>query len=957
MSNIGWSYSPDGGITWIPAVVGPPAGFIYEWNSAISALPAPAGGGYLMINASYGPGFPWLTNNAIHMNFNPGGGAPFAGGLPLAINTIGVNWYDYPNVEVDDNVTNPPPALGTAHMAWVEYLEGTGGDSDGNGNPFDDPGGDGYMIWYAYTHFVPGIPPIYPATSAPLAVFGGLVSPNQLVAARPDMAVVGATGNPIIPAGGLYITWTDAGNVFIDATIGPGAGFGALGGGPVIIPIIPLPPVLNPGINAASTATIAVDNSGLACTGNVYVAYADYSLGDADIFFMSSPNGLPGSWTMPIRVNLDPPGNGLDQWAPEMFIDQAIGAITITYYSRRSDPYSPNTNVETWAAVSYDCGITWTEGLISTVGPTPPIGTFPIPPSGMWVGDYLGADMNMMNGPGYVWNDGRNGTDQDVFFDFNWYIDSDNDGTPDQWDNCPGTPNPGQVDSDADNFGDLCDNCPTNFNPTQNDYDLDGLGDACDPDADGDGLMNNQEFAIGTDSLNNDTDGDGVDDFTEVMVNGGSVGSPTNTDGDALINALDPDDDGDCIITSMEDTNGDTDPTNDDYDGDGQPEYLDLDSDNDNVDDGVEDQNCNSVTDPGEMNRLDDDSDDDGLLDGSEDINNNGIVEINETDPLNIDSDIDGLLDGQELGLTAPQGFDTNGGVFVPDANPATTTNPLDDDSDDDGVMDGAEDVNLNGAVNAGETDPNNLDSDSDGLQDGTEQGLTAPMGSGTNMGIFIPDSDPGSFTNPVNNDTDGDNLLDGVEDADFDGLVDASETDPNLADTDSDSLNDGDEVLIIGTDPLSTDSDADNVNDFIEVFVQGGSIAAPANTDGDALINALDTDDDDDGILTINEDANGNGDPTDDDSDGDGTPDYLDNSGSSYLCGDANNDTKVNVSDAVYIINYVFSGGTPPSPLASGEVNCDTKVNVSDAVYLINYVFSAGNNPCDPNGDGIPDC
>ena len=75
------------------------------------------------------------------------------------------------------------------------------------------------------------------------------------------------------------------------------------------------------------------------------------------------------------------------------------------------------------------------------------------------------------------------------------------------------------------------------------------------------------------------------------------------------------------------------------------------------------------------------------------------------------------------------------------------------------------------------------------------------------------------------------------------------------------------------------------------------------------------------------------------------------------YICGDSNSDLRVNVSDAVFIINYVFSGGNAPNPLGSGEVNCDSKVNVSDAVYLINYVFSGGNAPCDTDGDSQPDC
>jgi hypothetical protein len=77
------------------------------------------------------------------------------------------------------------------------------------------------------------------------------------------------------------------------------------------------------------------------------------------------------------------------------------------------------------------------------------------------------------------------------------------------------------------------------------------------------------------------------------------------------------------------------------------------------------------------------------------------------------------------------------------------------------------------------------------------------------------------------------------------------------------------------------------------------------------------------------------------------------------YLCGDANADSKVNVADAIYIINYVFVPGSPaPHPSAAGDPNCDTRVNITDAVYLINRVFIPGSPaPCDPDGNGVPDC
>lgn len=67
---------------------------------------------------------------------------------------------------------------------------------------------------------------------------------------------------------------------------------------------------------------------------------------------------------------------------------------------------------------------------------------------------------------------------------------------------------------------------------------------------------------------------------------------------------------------------------------------------------------------------------------------------------------------------------------------------------------------------------------------------------------------------------------------------------------------------------------------------------------------------------------------------------------------GDPNGDLLTNVGDAVYIINYIFKGGPPPTPYAicSGDANGDCAVNVGDAVYQINYIFKGGPAPvtCD---------
>lgn len=66
-----------------------------------------------------------------------------------------------------------------------------------------------------------------------------------------------------------------------------------------------------------------------------------------------------------------------------------------------------------------------------------------------------------------------------------------------------------------------------------------------------------------------------------------------------------------------------------------------------------------------------------------------------------------------------------------------------------------------------------------------------------------------------------------------------------------------------------------------------------------------------------------------------------------SYICGDANHSGTVTISDVVYLINYIFSGGPAPSPLAAGDANCSGGISISDAVYLIRFIFGGGPAPC----------
>jgi hypothetical protein len=64
------------------------------------------------------------------------------------------------------------------------------------------------------------------------------------------------------------------------------------------------------------------------------------------------------------------------------------------------------------------------------------------------------------------------------------------------------------------------------------------------------------------------------------------------------------------------------------------------------------------------------------------------------------------------------------------------------------------------------------------------------------------------------------------------------------------------------------------------------------------------------------------------------------------YKCGDVNVDNEVNVSDVIYLINFLFKGGPAPSFLDCADANGDTQVNVSDVIYLINFLFKGGPSP-----------
>jgi len=64
---------------------------------------------------------------------------------------------------------------------------------------------------------------------------------------------------------------------------------------------------------------------------------------------------------------------------------------------------------------------------------------------------------------------------------------------------------------------------------------------------------------------------------------------------------------------------------------------------------------------------------------------------------------------------------------------------------------------------------------------------------------------------------------------------------------------------------------------------------------------------------------------------------------------GDCNCDRVVDVADVVYLVGYLYRGGSPPPATAVGDTNCDGVVDIGDVVFLINYLYRGGEPPICP--------
>lgn len=67
------------------------------------------------------------------------------------------------------------------------------------------------------------------------------------------------------------------------------------------------------------------------------------------------------------------------------------------------------------------------------------------------------------------------------------------------------------------------------------------------------------------------------------------------------------------------------------------------------------------------------------------------------------------------------------------------------------------------------------------------------------------------------------------------------------------------------------------------------------------------------------------------------------------FLRGDGNSDGKVDLSDAVFVLNYLFLGGTAPGCLDTADADDNESVEITDPILVLNFLFLGGPSPAPP--------
>ncbi|MFP4470619.1 MAG: GEVED domain-containing protein [Bacteroidales bacterium] len=157
-----------------------------------------------------------------------------------------------------------------------------------------------------------------------------------------------------------------------------------------------------------SFPVMAVDISGGDMDGTIYIVWANIGVpginsgSDIDVYIVRSEDEGE-TWSDPVKVNQDEPGQGAEHYFPWITCDPVTGALSVIFYDDRN---VGGTKCEVYCANSFDGGETWEDFRVSDTDFTPaPIAGL----AGGYMGDYLG--ITARDARVYpVWTDTRTGT-------------------------------------------------------------------------------------------------------------------------------------------------------------------------------------------------------------------------------------------------------------------------------------------------------------------------------------------------------------------------------------------------------------------------------------------------------------------------------------------------------------------------------------------------------------------
>jgi hypothetical protein len=195
---------------------------------------------------------------------------------------------------------------------------------------------------------------------------------------------------PIVgPSGELYVVWEDNSTSTIEEVKSTNGGLSFSTPPITVSNYVNLPSRLpNSSFRTNSFPTTSVDDT----IGNVYVAWADYRNGHADILFSRSTDGGT-TWNASTKVNDDNTGN--DHFLPWMSVSS--GHLTIVFYDRRL--YLANHLVDVFQATSANGGTSFSPNVRVTDTSSDP-GSLP------FIGDYIAVASNATTSHP-VWTDLR----------------------------------------------------------------------------------------------------------------------------------------------------------------------------------------------------------------------------------------------------------------------------------------------------------------------------------------------------------------------------------------------------------------------------------------------------------------------------------------------------------------------------------------------------------------------